>query len=78
MDHVFLSKKLKRLGIHGDLLHWLESYLKNKLQAVKIGGHISDFNIISSGVPQGSLLGPLLFNVFLYDLYTCLSNINTY
>lgn len=71
VDHIILIRKLEHLGIHGDLLRWVESYLNNRSQAVALGGFCSDFIKITSGVPQGSLLGPLLYNVYLYDIYTC-------
>ncbi|CAG9138363.1 unnamed protein product [Plutella xylostella] len=71
VDHVILLRKLRHLGIHGDLLRWVESYLSNRSQAVVVGGYKSDFVQIPSGVPQGSHLGPLFYNVYLYDIYTC-------
>lgn len=74
VDHIILLRKLNHLGIHGDLLRWIESYLKNRSQAVVIGGHKSNFIKICSGVPQGSHLGPLLYNAYLFDIYTCFKN----
>lgn len=74
VDHFILLAKLHVLGIHGDLLRWVKSYLTNRSQTVVIGGYRSDYVSIPSGVPQGSLLGPLLYNAFLYDIYTCISH----
>lgn len=58
VDHFILLAKLENIGIHV-LLRWVKSYLTNRSQAVVLGGFRSDFTSISSGVPQGSHLGPL-------------------
>jgi hypothetical protein len=71
VDHVILLRKLQQLGIHGDLLRWIESYLQNRSQAVVVGGYRSDFINVPTGIPQGSHLGPLLYNAYIYDIATC-------
>lgn len=71
VDHVILLRKLQGLGIQGDLLRWVQSYIENRHQAVVIGGTRSDFISIPSGVPQGSLLGPLFYSAYLYDINSC-------
>lgn len=71
VDHVILLRKLHELGIQGDLLRWMKSYVSNRRQAVVIGGARSNFIYVPSGVPQGSLLGPLLYLAYLYDIGTC-------
>ena len=66
--HKGLLFKLKQIGISGILLKWIESYLTNRRQRVVIGGKKSDWSYISAGVPQGSILGPLLFLIYINDI----------
>merc|ERR1719423_265477 len=57
--------KLRKIGIGGSLLLWFENFLCHRRQAVKIGGTISSFDHVSSGVAQGTILGPILFILYM-------------
>ena len=66
--HEGLIFKLKQFGIKGKMLNWFIDYLSNRKQRVVIEGHHSEWTYIKSGVPQGSILGPLLFLIYTNDI----------
>ena len=68
MDHNILLQKLNQYGIRGVANNWFNSYLSNRTQFVSINGFQSKTKNISIGVPQGSVLGLLLFLIYISDL----------
>ncbi len=80
VNHNLLLAKMKWLGVHESALEWFRSYLSGRYQKVVIKDDHSQWMQVCNGVPQGSILGPLLFTVLVCDLNKCIStgNIHMY
>ena len=76
INHSILLFKLKKLGISGQIGKWIGNFLLNRTQHVTIDGEISSESHVISGVPQGTILGPVLFLIYIADIGDCLTSSN--
>ena len=74
VDHEILLSKLSIYGINGITHQWFQSYLEDRTEMCSIDGFLSSTGTLSCGIPQGMILGPLLFLLYINDLPNCLSN----
>ena len=78
IDLDVLLDKLNHYGFRGIINSWFSSYLKNRTQTTQVDRHISDKAVVGCGVPQGSVLGPLLFLLYVNDIHRCSNKLRFY
>ena len=76
VNHQILLAKLSNFDFSADVIKWMESYLTNRKQSVHIGNSYSSYLDCNIGVPQGSVLGPILFSLYIIDVPSVCTSVN--
>ena len=76
MNHSLLVEKSKHYGIKGKTNQWIDNFLKDRLQAVAVEGKVSSYVRVKSGLPQGSVLDPSLFLIYMNNLPSRVSSVS--
>ena len=75
VNHGVLLRKLEHLGIRGNLINWCKCYLTGRQQCSQANNYMSTLKSVTWGVPQGSVLGPLFFLVYINDMVSVVNNV---
>ena len=78
LPHNLLLAKLQTYGVSEDAVKLIESYLSDRSQQIRMGSNTCDWENLTKGVPQGSILGPLLFNVFINGIFYIVEKCSLY
>ena len=74
VPHIRLGNQIETFGISGDLLAWIKAFLTGRRQRVVVNSTLSPWTLVTSGVPQGSVLGPFLFTLFFSGIPSTVNN----